>query len=173
MSHRRCSVWLRTRCARMLNAMIATFAIIGACVAPPAATETPVAAAGDLTVLAPAAIVLPSSAALYFAVVNHGNSDDTLLGISCTTARAVELHQSLEMHGVIRMRAHPEGFAVPAHGRLVLEPGGRHAMVVAPDLDETPRALDLTLHFARAGDVALRVPVVDPSDLATGDEAHS
>lgn len=86
-----------------------------------------------------------------------GSDADTLLAISSAAAGRVTLHQT----GTDR-RMHPaESFAVSPGTPLVLQDGGRHAMMEALARPLVPGdSLDVTLRFARAGSLVLRVPVV-------------
>ena len=43
---------------------------------------------------------------------------------------AVELHESINDNGVMKMEPHPEGFEIPAGGTLELKPGGKHVMLL-------------------------------------------
>lgn len=96
----------------------------------------------------------------FLTVVNTGNSEDRLLRVESDIAQRVEIHQMRNDGGVMRMRALPEGVAVPARGRLELKPGGYHLMLIKPR-----RALvegghfDATLVFQRAGRVPARFEV--------------
>lgn len=140
-------------------------------VEPPAAAvqaeRHPAAALGALSIHTPQAVILPVSGAIYLSIENLGETDDHLLGASSPAASAVEIHESFEQDGVMRMQAHPDGFALPAGEALELKPGGKHLMLVAPrDLPPDPAEggrVELTLHFAEAGDLVLQVPVVDPT----------
>jgi copper(I)-binding protein len=116
-------------------------------------------------------MILPVSGAIYLSIKNFGARDDRLLGASSAAATAIEMHESFEQAGVMRMQAHPEGFVVTAGQTLELAPGGKHLMMVepkalptAPTASETP-SLELTLHFEGAGDLVLQVPVVDPTTV--------
>ena len=88
----------------------------------------------------------------FLTVVNDGDGADHLLRIETDVAKRVEIHQMRNDGGVMRMRALPEGVAVPAHGRLVLKPGGYHLMLIQPKraLAEGGR-FEATLVFQRAG----------------------
>ncbi|TLX23082.1 copper chaperone PCu(A)C [Thermomonas fusca] len=96
----------------------------------------------------------------FLTVVNKGDADDRLLRVESDIAQRVELHQMRNDGGVMRMRALPEGVVVPAHGKLVLKPGGYHLMLIKPR-----RALvagghfEATLVFQRAGRVPVRFEV--------------
>lgn len=90
----------------------------------------------------------------FLTVVNDGGSADRLLRIETDAAQRVEIHQMRNDGGVMRMRALPDGVAVPAHGRVEFKPGGYHLMLIQPKraLAEGGR-FDATLVFQRAGRV--------------------
>ena len=97
----------------------------------------------------------------YLTVENTGSSPDRLVGVSSPDAARAELHGMDMAGGVMRMRPLTGGAAVPAHGRLELQPaGGRHIMLIAPrrrfvDGDHVTAALT----FERAGRRVVTLPV--------------
>lgn len=96
---------------------------------------------------------------VYLTVVD-GGSGDRLLSAETPAAGQVMLHESVQRGDAVEMRAHGHGFPVPAGGELRLEPGGKHLMLmdlVAPLA--AGQDLVLTLHFERAGDRRVVVPV--------------
>lgn len=97
----------------------------------------------------------------YLSLENRGERDDRLLRVECARAAMTELHESLEQDGVMRMKHHPEGFAIPAGGRVDLEPGGKHVMLMQLEgsLAEGD-SLALVLVFEHAGRLEISVPVV-------------
>ena len=112
--------------------------------------------------------LMPDMGALYMVVHNPGDQPDRLLRVETAAADAVETHESLEEDGVERMVARPEGFEVPASGRLVLEPGGKHVMLISPKVPEGSSDVEFVLHFEHAGAVDLRVAT---SGGAGGDDS--
>jgi copper(I)-binding protein len=107
-------------------------------------------------------ILLPSTGAVYLTVVNPGAAD-RLVRVETPAARRAELHESVLEKDMMRMVAHPDGFAVPAGGTLELKPGGKHLMLV--DLQGHPgtgEKVPLTLHFACAGAITVAAEVSPP-----------
>ncbi len=102
--------------------------------------------------------LMPNMGALYLTVHNPGAQEDRLLRVEVDLASAAETHESIDENGVMRMLARPEGFAVPAHGQLVLEPGGKHIMLMEPQEPEGETA-KVVLHFERAGAVEVLATV--------------
>lgn len=92
--------------------------------------------------------------AAYVVVANPTAQADRLVSASCACADSVTLHDINMAGGIMRMRAAPQGFEVPAGGTLVLAPGGKHVMLTGLNraLKDGDR-VDLTLRFARAGTV--------------------
>jgi len=113
---------------------------------------------------------------IYGTIVNRGAQADRLVGASSPLAGGAAVHRSVrsratsdadpgmhmtgsEMPAVMRMEPVPL-VRLPAHGRLVLAPGGYHLMLT--DLRRPLRPGDripLRLRFARAGVVDVVVPV--------------
>ena len=114
--------------------------------------------------------LMPEGGAVYFTVVNPGPEADRLLRVETGAARAAETHESVVENGVVRMVARPEGFEVPAEGELVLEPGGKHVMLISPQTADAGGKIALTLHFERAGAVQVQAEVSAPMD--DGHEHH-
>jgi protein SCO1/2 len=98
--------------------------------------------------------------AVYLTLVNTSGREDRLVSAESTTAARVELHEVIAQGELLQMHPRPEGFVVPAKGRVELAPGGKHLMLYA--LQEAPTSLPLTLHFEKAGTVQLTVPVSAP-----------
>ncbi len=131
--------------------------------APSVAEATlPSATVGALTI---SNIVAPAPAgdapmALYFTVTSSSASVDTLVGVVVNDSVA-DLHESV--HDGMRAVS---VLTVSAASKLVLSPGGFHAMFDAP----SPRvvagdSLKVVLTFSVAGRVELYVPVVAYSEL--------
>jgi copper(I)-binding protein len=122
--------------------------------------------AADLTVEQPWARATPGRAptgAAYLTLVNRGKDDDRLLGVASAAAARAELHGSQAASGhaghVMEMRPVAE-VEVKAGQSVVLKPDAMHVMLVglkAP-LKEGER-FQLTLRFAKAGEIQVEVPV--------------
>ncbi|HLM48015.1 MAG TPA: SCO family protein [Myxococcaceae bacterium] len=98
--------------------------------------------------------------AVYLTLVNTTGREDRLLSAESTTAGRVELHEVIAQGELLQMHPRPEGFVVPARGRVELAPGGKHLMLYS--VQASPASLPLTLHFEKAGTVHLTVPVSAP-----------
>ncbi|HEB64165.1 MAG TPA: copper chaperone PCu(A)C [Chloroflexi bacterium] len=103
------------------------------------------------------------NSAVYFVIDNPGGQADNLLDASSDIADAVELHKS-EMgdNGEMKM-IHQEKIPVPAKGQVEFKPGGFHVMLIGLKRDLNPGdTFQVTLHFEKAGDITLDVPVKQP-----------
>lgn len=114
----------------------------------------PALAADTITVSDAYARFMPGamSGVAFMSIENTGDAD---------IAAKAELHShKTAPDGMMQMLHVQEGFAIPANGRLVLERGGDHVMVMG--LTERPAeggTVHLVLTFEKAGTVELDVPV--------------
>jgi len=96
----------------------------------------------------------------FVTVVNNGKSADRLVSASSPAAKTVELHETVDENGVMKMVHHPEGWEIPTGGTLELKPGGKHIMLI--DLTAPLKAgekIQMTLNFEKAGAKTIEVPV--------------
>lgn len=107
-------------------------------------------------------VALPTSAAAYFTLANSGGRD-RLLSVDAAGVGQASIHQTSMNGGIMRMRALPQGIEIPAQGRVLLSPSGRHVMIqgiarpLAPGSD-----VRLNLRFERQGIVAISAKVGGP-----------
>ena len=103
--------------------------------------------------------VLGDVGAAYFAVTNRGAAD-TLTGVEVEGALVAMIHEQTAEDGQETMR-HVGMLPVPAESTVTLRPGGLHLMIEGfqkpPVVGDT---LTITIHFARAGLVIVRAPVL-------------
>jgi copper(I)-binding protein len=107
--------------------------------------------------------------AAYMTITNHGMGTDNLLGASSPVAAEVQLHNSTDDNGVMRMRQ-VDALEIAPHGTATMDPGGMHFMLMqltAPLVAGS--RFPLTLKFEQAGDVTVEVIVQD----GAGAHAHS
>ncbi len=91
--------------------------------------------------------------AAYFTIFNDGGTPDTLTGVSTDAAAEVSLHKSVHQSGVAKMLP-IERLVVPAGGRVALQPGGNHVMMMGVTRALEPGAdVRLALHFRTSGTV--------------------
>ena len=100
--------------------------------------------------------------AMYMVIENTGSQSVQLVGIETDVARVVELHETRNENGLMRMRP-VEQVDVPASGELAFQPGGYHVMLI--DINRPLEAGDevaVTLIFSTGERVELPdVPVQD------------
>ena len=102
------------------------------------------------------------TAAAYMSIENHSGSDDRLLGGSSPVAAKVEVHEMSMANGIMSMHALSDGLAIPAGRTVNLEPAANYHLMISglKSALKDGAELPLTLHFAKAGDVRVAVPVL-------------
>jgi hypothetical protein len=102
-----------------------------------------------------------TSGAAFFIIENKGTEADHLLSASSMIAERTELHTHIaDANGVMQMVEVPEGWDIPAGGTHELKRGADHVMFLGlkqPLLQGD--IVELTLKFAKAGDVVVAIPV--------------
>lgn len=96
----------------------------------------------------------------FMTIVNTGATADRLVSAQSGASKSVELHETTEEGGIMKMRPVPGGFEVPANGRLELKPGGKHVMLIgltAPLV--TGQTVEITLNFEKSDPIKLAAPV--------------
>ncbi len=84
-----------------------------------------------------------------------------LTSVSGDVAAAVELHETINQDGVMKMVPQPDGFEIPAGGSVELKPGGKHVMMIGLVSPlEVGQQFPLTLNFDNGESLALNVPVM-------------
>jgi hypothetical protein len=95
----------------------------------------------------------------YLTIVNETDTADRLLSVSTPRAVSADLHEMSMAGAVMQMRTSGP-VVIPAHGRVILAPGGTHLMfngVTQPfALGET---IPVQLSFEHAGQVSADLPV--------------
>jgi periplasmic copper chaperone A len=85
-----------------------------------------------------------------------------LIGISSPVARAVEIHESRMVQGLMQMRA-VTFVECPPGAAVKIEPGGLHVMLIGLMHPlQAGMEFPLSLRFRDAGVLTLQVPVSDP-----------
>jgi copper(I)-binding protein len=93
-------------------------------------------------------------------IVNNGQAADRLVSASSPAAKTVELHETVDENGVMKMVHHPEGWDIPASGTLELKPGGKHIMLIGLTAPlKAGEKIQMTLNFEKAGAQMIEVPV--------------
>ena len=105
--------------------------------------------------------VTASSGAIYFMVHNTSAVDDRLVSTTTDAARMATLHaQAEDANGVMQMREIEGGLPLAAGEMIELVRGGDHIMLMglAKPLRDGD-TITLTLRFAQAGDIVVKVAV--------------
>ncbi len=89
--------------------------------------------------------------AVFMTLVNNGQEDDRLLSAQTDVAKMVEIHQTTMEDDVMKMQQ-VAAIEVPGGGRVELEPGGYHVMLIGlnRDLVEGNR-FSVILTFEKSG----------------------
>lgn len=117
----------------------------------------------SVTVSKPWARATPGGAkvgAAYLQLSAAANAPDKLFSAKSPVAGTVELHTHSQVDGVMKMRR-VDDVAIAAGKKVTLQPGGLHIMMM--DLKQPLKegeTIDLTLVFEKAGEVAVKVPVL-------------
>ncbi|CAN7312254.1 MULTISPECIES: copper chaperone PCu(A)C [Microbacterium] len=86
-------------------------------------------------------------------LVNSGDDDVTVVSVTSEASDMLELHETVENEaGEMVMREKDGGFVIPAGGKLALEPGGNHIMM-----------MDLTGPLTAGSDVTFTLTFSDDS----------
>ncbi|HRL20751.1 MAG TPA: copper chaperone PCu(A)C [Alcaligenes sp.] len=105
-------------------------------------------------------------AAAYLELENHGQQTVRLAGASSSAYARVMVHQSGEKNGMSHM-SHAQDIAVPAGGRLLLQPGGYHVMLEKPVSSlSVGGQIVLSLHLSDGTQVATQCELREPKTQA-------
>jgi hypothetical protein len=97
--------------------------------------------------------------AVYVTIENYGGTPDALLSAATDAAGAVELHETINEGGVMRMRPLPK-FPLSGGAKLEMKPGGHHIMLLGLTRDLKPGdTVKVTLTFEKAGRMTIEAPV--------------
>jgi copper(I)-binding protein len=133
---------------------------------------------GSLSIAHPWSMELPPNAptvAAYFVIKNGGSDADRLIGVDSPIAGTAQLHQHLQQDGLMKMQQ-VEAVDIPSGGTVNFAPMAYHVMLL--DLKDrskliTGQRFPLTLHFEKAGDLAVEVMVQkEAPDDSTPSHAH-
>ncbi len=99
------------------------------------------------------------STAGYAEIHNSSHVADKLIRIWSPTINKIEIHQTKQVDGVFKMLP-AENTTIPPKGKLVLQPGGYHLMLmgIKSSLVENENIL-INFEFERAGVVQMNFPI--------------
>lgn len=127
-----------------------------------AADHVATAKTGNLHVEQAWSRATPKSAAngaAFMTLRNAGADADALTSAASTASKTVEIHATIMKDGVMQMRPLNQ-LDIPAGGAVELKPGGYHIMFIGLKAPLAAGSMvDLTLNFAKAGAVTLKLPV--------------
>lgn len=96
----------------------------------------------------------------FMTIVHQGAAEDRLVSAITPIAREVQIHSMNMDGGVMRMRQVEGGLAIPAGGRVALQPGGLHLMFIELNAPLVAGAtFPVTLRFAKAGEIKVEFSV--------------
>ena len=109
-----------------------------------------------------------NTAAAYFSLHNHTQSDDELIGASSTIADTVEIHESKMENNVMTMNM-LSSVQLKAGDELMFEPGGLHVMFIGVKQDlKVGDEFELVLKFKNHADIPVSIKVQE--DGGMGDD---
>ncbi|GII89897.1 copper chaperone PCu(A)C [Sinosporangium siamense] len=99
--------------------------------APASPAAVPAAAAGTVTIVDPwVKAASTGMTAVFGTLVNNTDKAVTLVSGATPAASSIELHEVADNNGKMVMREKQGGFVVPPKGKLTLQPGGDHIMIM-------------------------------------------
>ena len=108
--------------------------------------------------LAPDATV----AAGYLLLMNHSAQPETLVAASAEGVGRIEIHDMVEVDGVMQMRPIEGGITIDVNASVTLSPGGKHLMFLDVSRAWTAgETIPVTLEFASGQTLAVDFPVRD------------
>ncbi|PIT16893.1 copper chaperone PCu(A)C [Snodgrassella alvi] len=118
-----------------------------------------------------------SSSGVFMDLDNHSGKDDVLLSASTPVAMSSEVHETIEVNGVMKMRPLAHGLPLPAGQVTQLQPGKMHIMLMGLKKPLTKgTTIPVRLTFRHAKPITLNVPVsVAPAtktDAAMPEHSH-
>ena len=114
------------------------------------------------------------SGAIFMIIHNNSQNIDRLLSAQTGVSKMAQMHSS-EMDGDVMKMVHvEEGFEVPSHGRLTLEPGGKHIMLMGLLRTlEKDSYFNLILEFENTGQIEVEVKYEGSiKDMKKMDQSH-
>lgn len=160
------SAALATACGSDEEPAVATpAATAAAATATPTPTTPPTPAAPKISVTGAWARSTPGNpnenSAAYAVITNEGSVADHVISASVdvSIAKTVETHRTVKVGDTMKMES-VAGWGVPANGKLTLEPGGNHIMLLnLPAALKAGTKFPLTIKFEKAGMVVVDVEV--------------
>ena len=114
------------------------------------------------------------SGAIFMIIHNNSQNIDRLLSAQTGVSKMAQMHSSKMDGDVMKMVHVEEGFEVPSHGRLTLEPGGKHIMLMGlSGTLEKDSYFNLILEFENTGQIEVEVKYEGSiKDMKKMDHSH-
>lgn len=101
--------------------------------------------------------------AVFLRLTNDGREADRLLGGRTDVAEVVEIHETVMEGEVMRMQMVADGLEIPAGGKVLLQPGGYHVMLIGIQRDlAVGDEFELELAFEKSGTLLVEAQVRQP-----------
>ncbi len=97
---------------------------------------------------------------VYMKVTNNGAAAERLTTISGNVSKAIEIHQTVEESGIMKMQRQKAGIVIPPGEMVAFSPNGLHVMLVnlTEPLQEG-QTFPLILHFESGAAIKITVSV--------------
>jgi copper(I)-binding protein len=154
---------LFARSIRKAAALTALALVLAACGTAASPSPSPSTVSGDMRVegaWARQSMGMDLAVAVYLSLTNETGSADALIGATSPAAATVEVHETTaDASG--QMAMHPvERIALPVGGRVDLEPGGYHIMLIGLTGElMAGDKVEVTLQFVTAADLVVTAEV--------------
>ncbi len=99
--------------------------------------------------------------AVFAKIQNNSDKPDTLFAVGSDLAKTVEIHESYEKDGKMKMRK-IDYLVIPAKKRVEMKPGGLHIMLIKLNKDiRKGDKHELTFKFRKAGSIKVKMAASD------------
>lgn len=103
-----------------------------------------------------------ATAGACYAVI-EASTDNRLTGVATPQAGEVQIHNMVAEGGMMKMNAMPDGLALKGGEKAILEPGGKHLMLIGLTGPMTEgSAVALTFTFSGTPAMTVQAPVRQP-----------
>ena len=130
---------------------------------------------GDIEVVSAWARATPGHAPMgagFVSLKNNGAEGDRIVEVRSTVAKWTEVHETIEIDGVMRMREVEDRRIAPG-GTFDMHPGGYHVMFMR--LNQPLRhgeTVRLEVQMEKAGTIPLDLPILPIGSMGPGAEAN-
>lgn len=99
--------------------------------------------------------------AAYLTLMNHGVAADRLVEVRGDVAKRIEIHETVDEDGVMKMRGLKDGLPLPAGETVEMAPGGLHVMLMGLTAPLSKgEAVALTLVLESGAEMQVTAPVI-------------